>query len=64
MKEKINAKVAEFALELKNKQEEAKEMKYSINPMYEINTMKFSKTEINSLDNIISNSQAKIAGRN
>lgn len=65
MKEKINSKVAEFALELKNKEDEAKEkeMKYSINPLFELNTMKFSKTEISSLDDIIHNSHAEIAGK-
>lgn len=64
LKEKINAKVAEFALELKNKkEEEKKEIKYSINPLFEINTMKFSKEEISSLDDIISNSHASIAGK-
>lgn len=66
IKEKINSKVAEFALKMKEdkKAEEAKkEVKYSINPMFELNTMKFSKTEISSLDDIISNSSARIAGK-
>lgn len=60
MKEKINAKVAEFALKIK---EEKKEMKYSINPMFDLNTVKFSEEEIDSLDKIITNSHAKIAGK-
>lgn len=63
MKEKINAKVAEFALKIKNKEKEEKEMKYSINPLFELNTMKFSEAEVSSLDDIISNSHAKIAGK-
>ena len=62
-KEKINAKVAEFALKIKNKEKEEKEMKYSINPLFELNTMKFSAAEVSSLDDIISNSHAKIAGK-
>lgn len=62
MKEKINNKVAEFALKMKDK-EEKKEMKYSINPIFELETMKFSKEEVNSLDKIITNSHAKIAGK-
>ena len=36
MKEKINAKVAEFALKIKNAEEEKAEMKYSINPMFSV----------------------------
>lgn len=63
MKEKINAKVAEFALKIKNAEEKSKEIKYSINPIYELNTMKFSKAEIKNLDDIISNSHADIAGK-
>ena len=63
MKEKINAKVAEFALKIKEEKEEKKEMKYSINPMFDLNTMKFSEKEIDSLDKIITNSHAKIAGK-
>ena len=63
MKEKINAKVAEFALKIKNKEKEEKEMKYSINPLFELNTIKFSEAEVSSLDDIISNSHAKIAGK-
>lgn len=63
MKEKINAKVAEFALKIKNAEEEKKEIKYSINPIYELNTLKFSKTEVKNLDDIISNSHADIAGK-
>lgn len=63
MKEKINAKVAEFALKVKNAEEAKKEIQYSVNPMFELNTLKFSKSEINSLDDIISNSHASIAGK-
>lgn len=63
MKEKINAKVAEFALKVKNAEEAKKEIQYSINPVFELNTMKFSKSEVSSLDDIISNSHAKIAGK-
>lgn len=63
MKEKINAKVAEFALKVKNAEEAKKEIQYSINPMFELNTLKFSRSEINSLDDIISNSHASIAGK-
>lgn len=63
MKEKINAKVAEFALKVKNAEEAKKEIQYSVNPIFELNTLKFSKSEINSLDDIISNSHASIAGK-
>lgn len=63
MKEKINAKVAEFALKVKNAEEAKKEIQYSINPVFELNTMKFSKSKVSSLDDIISNSHAKIAGK-
>lgn len=63
MKEKINAKVAEFALKVKNAEEAKKEIQYSINPVFELNTMKFSKSEVSSLDDIISNSHARIAGK-
>ena len=67
VKEKLNSKIAEFALKMAEKSEEkedkkgSKEMKYSINPLFEVNTMKFSKEEMNSLDNIITNSNVKIA---
>lgn len=63
MKEKINAKVAEFALKIKNAEEAKKEIKYSINPVYELDTFKFSKTEIKDLDDIITNSNVRIAGK-
>lgn len=63
IKEKINAKVAEFALKVKNAEEAKKEIQYSVNPIFELNTLKFSKSEINSLDDIISNSHASIAGK-
>lgn len=63
MKEKINSKVAEFALKMKKEEKNAEELKYSINPIFEMNTMKFSKKEISSLDEIISNSHAQIAGK-
>lgn len=67
VKEKLNSKIAEFALKMAEKSEEkedkkeSKEMKYSINPLFEVNTMKFSKEEMNSLDNIITNSNVEIA---
>ena len=63
MKEKINSKVADFALKLKNKEKEDKELTYSINPMFEMDSLKFSKNEIKNLDDIISNSSANIAGK-
>lgn len=63
MKEKINSKVAEFALKMKEEEQKAAEVKYSINPMFELNTLQFSSKEITSLDEIISNSHAKIAGK-
>lgn len=63
MKEKINEKVAGFALRIKEEQENKKEYQYSINPMFEIDTMKFSKAQVNSLEDIINNSHVKIAGR-
>ena len=63
MKEKINTKVAEFALKMKEEKNAEKEVKYSINPLFELETMKFSKSEISSLDDIISNSHARIAGK-
>lgn len=63
MKEKINEKVAGFALKIKEEQENKKEYQYSINPMFEIDTMKFSKAQVDSLEDIINNSHVKIAGR-
>lgn len=63
MKEKINEKVAGFALKMKEEQENKKEYQYSINPMFEVDTMKFSKETVNSLEDIINNSHVKIAGR-
>ena len=63
MKEKINAKVAEFALKIKNAEEEKAEMKYSINPMFSVEPMKFSKSEALSLSDIIENSQVEINGK-
>lgn len=63
MKDKINSKIAGFALRMKKEQDNAKELKYSINPMFEMNTMTFSKGVVNSLEDIINNSQVKIAGR-
>lgn len=61
MKEKINDIVASFALKLK--EEKPEKVDYSVNTMFEINAMKFSSEEINSLDSIITNSQAQIAGK-
>lgn len=63
IKEKINEKVAGFALKMKEEQENKKEYQYSINPMFEVDTMKFSKETVNSLEDIINNSHVKIAGR-
>ena len=63
IKEKINSKIADFALKMakKSEEKEEKEMKYSVNPLFEIDTMKFSNKEMNSLDDIISNSNVSIA---
>lgn len=63
MKEKLNSKIAEFALKMAKSSEEKKEkeLKYSINPLFEAETMKFSKKEINSLDAIITNRNVDIA---
>lgn len=61
VKDKINEIVASFALKLK--EEKPKEVDYSINTMFEINAMNFSKEEISSLDNIITNSHVEITGK-
>lgn len=60
MKEKINAKVAEFALKIKNAEKEA-EVKYSVNPFVTaFDTVKFSAQEAKSLTDIIENSNVKL----
>ena len=63
MKEKLNSKIAEFALKMAKSSEEKKEkeLKYSINPLFEAETMKNKKKEINSLDAIITNRNVDIA---
>lgn len=64
MKEKINNKVADFALKMKKAEEEKKEVKYSINPIFSaMDTVKFSSTEAKSLADIIENSHVKINGK-
>lgn len=65
MKEKINSKVADFALKIKNAEEKKAEVTYSINPMFSAidTTVKFSKNEIKSLTDIIENSHVKISGK-
>lgn len=63
MKEKLNSKIAEFALKMAkgSEEKEEKELKYSINPLFEAEAIKFSKKEINSLDAIITNRNVDIA---
>ena len=56
LEEKINSKVAGFALKMK----EAKELKYSINPYFNHEEKKFSEGE-KSIDGIIEKSKIKIA---
>lgn len=65
MKEKINSKVADFALKIKNAEKKKAEVTYSINPMFSAidTTVKFSKTEVKSLTDIIENSHVKISGK-
>ena len=64
MKEKINAKVAEFALKMKDKEEVKEEVKYSINPIFSaMDTVKFSSKEAKSLSDIIENSHVKMSGK-
>ena len=66
-KNQLNAKIAEFALKMakeeKEEEKEEKEVKYSYNPYFEINSMKFSKEEADSLDAIIKNSNVKMADK-
>lgn len=65
-KNKLNEKIAEFALKMKDTEKEIveeKEVKYSLNPFFELNTMEFSKEEIGDLDSIISNHSVKITGK-
>lgn len=64
MKEKINSKVADFALKIKNAEEEKKEVKYSINPIFTaMDTVKFSSKEVKTLTDIIENSHVKFSGK-
>ena len=61
MKNKIDEKVRGFALKAKeSKKEEKEEMKYSVNPMFDLDTMSFSKEAAQSLDDVINNSVAEI----
>lgn len=63
MKEKINSKVAEFALKMKNV-EVKNEVKYSVNPIFSaVEAIKFSTKEAKSLTDIIENSHVKINGK-
>lgn len=66
-KNQLNAKIAEFALKMakeeKEEEKEEKEVKYSYNPYFEVNSMKFSKEEADSLDAIIKNSNVKMADK-
>ena len=52
-----------MAKEEKEEEKEEKEVKYSYNPYFEINSMKFSKEEADSLDAIIKNSNVKMADK-
>ena len=64
MKEKINSKVADFALKIKNAEEDKKEVKYSINPIFTaMDTVKFSSKEVKTLTDIIENSHVKFSGK-
>lgn len=61
MKNKIDEKVRGFALKAKeSKKEKKEEMKYSVNPMFDLDTMSFSKEAAQSLDDVINNSVAEI----
>lgn len=64
IKEKINSKVAEFATKLKEAEKEDKKIQYSVNPIFDFSASSpsLSKEEVETLDNIINNSHAKIAG--
>ena len=55
MKNKINEKLADFALKMKES-----EVKYSVNPLFELDSMKFSKKEVENLEDIINNGKANI----
>lgn len=66
LKEKINEKVANFALKLKNIEEPKKELKYSVNPLYDLSQVNFSKSEDEnemSLDAVIKNSKAEVGNK-
>ena len=52
-----------FPKEEKEEEKEEKEVKYSYNPYFEVNSMKFSKEEADSLDAIIKNSNVKMADK-
>lgn len=64
MKNKLNEKIADFALKMKKepKAEEEKEevVKYSVNPYFDIDAMKFNKLQAKDLDDIINNNPVKI----
>ena len=64
MKNKLNEKIADFALKMKKepKAEEKKEevVKYSVNPYFDIDAMKFNKSQAKDLDDIINNNPVKI----
>ena len=64
MKNKLNEKIAEFALKMKkdDAEEEKKEevVKYSINPYFNMEEMNFNKSQVKDLDDIINNNQVKI----
>ena len=64
MKNKLNEKIADFALKMKKepKAEEEKEevVKYSVNPYFDIDAMKFNKSQAKDLDDIINNNPVKI----
>lgn len=61
MKNKIDEKVRGFALKMKEEKPEKKEeVSYSVNPLFEINKLGFSKKEANELDTIINNGVVKI----
>ena len=64
MKNKLNEKIADFALKMKKEPEteEKKEevVKYSVNPYFDIDAMKFNKSQAKDLDDIINNNPVKI----
>lgn len=64
MKNKLNEKIADFALKMKKEPEtEEKEeevVKYSVNPYFDMNEMKFNESQVKNLDDIINNNPVKI----